>query len=107
MTEHRDQPADGSGRGDRAAVAIRVDRSTIMELDLDEYRLALLWLVDFERDWDAFEMAAKLVVDGAAKAGIAAVRLRPMAEHLPALAKRGVDSLELLAARYWFRQEST
>lgn len=76
------------------------------ELNFDEYRLALMGLVDFAGAWDALEMATTLVVDGPAKAAVVRNRLLPLASHLPALLARGVDSLEMLAARRWFRQGS-
>ncbi len=84
----------------RTAAGIR------FELSFDEYRLALLGLVDFASAWDALEIATTLVVDGPAKATIIRNALFPIASHLPALLSRGVDSLELLAARNWFRHES-
>jgi hypothetical protein len=86
-------------------VTIRTAEGRRIELTLPEYRLALLWLVDFAANWEALEYATTLVPDGPAKLALIRERLRPVAAHLPALASRGVDSLEMLAARFWFRQE--
>ncbi len=67
--------------------------------------MALLWLVDFAGQWEPLETATGLVVDGGAKVALIRDHLRPAEPHLPTLASRGVDALEMLAARYWFRQE--
>jgi hypothetical protein len=77
--------------------------SLTAKLTADEYRLALLGLVDFEGAWDALELAATFVVDGAAKQALVRDRLRPLADALSPLALQ-VDPLAMLAARYWFRQ---
>ncbi len=87
------------------AVTIRTPAGTRIDLSLAEYRLALLWLVDYAGQWEPLEMATTLVVDGPAKAALVREHLRPAALHLPALTSRGVDALEMLAARFWFRQE--
>jgi hypothetical protein len=94
------KPASAGG----AAITVRTAAGIRFELTLDEYRLALLGLVDFDSAWDALELATTLVADGPAKAAILRDRLLPIASHLPALLVRGVDSLELLAARRWFRE---
>jgi hypothetical protein len=72
-------------------------------LSPDEYRLALLWLIDFEAAWEGLEAATAFVADGAAKRVLIQQRLRPLADDLPPLGQH-VDSLALLAARHWFRQ---
>jgi hypothetical protein len=72
-------------------------------LSPDEYRLALLWLVDFEAAWEGLEAATAFVTDGAAKLALIQQRLRPLADDLAPLGQH-VDSLTLLAARHWFRQ---
>ena len=72
-------------------------------LSPDEYRLALLWLIDFEAAWEGLETATAFVTDGAAKLALIQQRLRPLADDLSSLGQR-VDSLALLAARHWFRQ---
>jgi hypothetical protein len=87
------------------AVTIRTPSGPRVELSLAEYRMALLWLVDFAGQWEPLETATSLVVDSATKAVLIRDHLRPAAQHLPTLASRGVDALEMLAARYWFRQE--
>ena len=75
-------------------------------LSPDEYRLALLWLIDFEAAWDGLEAATAFVVDGEAKLALIRRRLRPLAGDLTLLSQR-VDTLALLAARHWFRQGMT
>ncbi len=87
-------------------VSIRAPGGKKIDLDLNEYRLALLLLVDFGGDWDAMRLAATLVTDGPAKMAVAHERLEPITGHLHTLLARGVDSLELLAARFWFREET-
>jgi hypothetical protein len=72
-------------------------------LTLNEYRLALIGLVDFEGDWAALATAATLVADAEAKSALVHHHLMPVAEHLSALLERDVDGLELLAVRHWFR----
>jgi hypothetical protein len=72
-------------------------------LSPDEYRLALLWLIDFESSWEGLEAATLFVADGQAKLALIRQRLRPLAHDLAPLGTR-VDSLALLAARHWFRQ---
>jgi hypothetical protein len=74
-----------------------------LSLTLNEYRLALIGLVDFGGDWSALETAAAFVVDGPPKGLLVRDRLMPNAGQLGGLLSRGVDSLELLAARHWFR----
>ncbi len=95
----------GSGHNG-PAVVIRSRSGERIELTLPEYRLALLWLVDFEQHWEGLERAAEFVPDGPAKLALVRGHLREVSDQLPALASRGIDSLELLAARLWFRQES-
>jgi hypothetical protein len=77
-----------------------------MTLSLDEYRLALLGLVDFEGDWPALETATMFVTDGSAKATLVRERLLPLADSLSLLVYRGVDTFELLVARHWFRHKA-
>ena len=72
-------------------------------LSPDEYRLALLWLIDFEAAWEGLETATPFVVDGQAKLALIRQRVRPLADDLAPLGEH-VDSLALLAARHWFRQ---
>jgi hypothetical protein len=84
-------------------VTIRPNGAPVFTLTLNEYRLALLGLVDFAGDWDALETATTFVVDGAKKAALVRDHLRPQAAHLDVLLARGLDGLELLAARHWFR----
>jgi hypothetical protein len=72
-------------------------------LSADEYRLALLGLVDFEGQWEALATAAAFVVDGSRKAALVQERLAPIASHLPALLKRKVDAFEMIGLRHWFR----
>ncbi len=98
-------PSSASGAGPGPAIVIRTPAGVRFELNPYEYRLALLGLVDFGGAWEVLEQAAGFVVDGPAKAAIVRDRLRPLGSHLPALLARGVDSIELLAARFWFRQE--
>lgn len=73
-----------------------------VSLTADERRLALLWLVDFERSWDALELATTFVVDGPAKLALIQDRLGPLGDMLAPLAQR-VDALEMLVVRHWFR----
>ena len=75
----------------------------VVTLSPDEYRLALLWLIDFEAAWEGLETAALFVADGQAKLALIRQRVRPLANDLTPLGER-VDSLALLAARHWFRQ---
>ncbi len=72
-------------------------------LSPDEYRLALLWLIDFEAAWEGLEAATAFVTDGEAKLTLIRERLRPLADDLSPLGQH-VDSLAMLAARHWFRQ---
>ena len=74
-----------------------------MTLSPDEYRLALLWLIDFEAAWEGLEAATLFVADGPAKLALIRQRVRPLADDLALLGEH-VDSLALLAARHWFRQ---
>jgi hypothetical protein len=103
MNSEHEPRSPESGHG--PAIVIRTPAGVRFELNLYEYRLALLGLVDFAGAWDVLEQAASFVVDGPAKAMIVRDHLRPLGSHLPALLARGVDSVELLAARFWFRQE--
>ena len=91
---------------DIPVVNIRIPSGHSITLSLDEFWLALLGLVDFEGDWDALRTAAGLVTDGETKAAIISQRLLPVAEYLPGLLQRGVDSFELLTARHWFRHRT-
>jgi hypothetical protein len=84
-------------------VTIRTPDGTDIGLSLNEYRLAMIGLVDFDGDWAALQTAAAFVVDGEGKKTLIRERLLPLSAHLQALLARGVDSLELLAARHWFR----
>ena len=74
-------------------------------LSPDEYRLALLWLFDFEAAWDGLEAATMFVTAGEAKLALIHQRVRPLAADLAPLGER-VDALALLAARHWFRYGS-
>jgi hypothetical protein len=71
-------------------------------LSPDEYRLALLWLIDFEAAWEGLEAATAFVADGEAKLALIRQRVRPLADDLSPLGEH-VDSLAMLAARHWFR----
>ena len=71
-------------------------------LSPDEYRLALLWLIDFEAAWEGLETATMFVADGQAKLALIRQRVRPLADDLTPLGAR-VDAMALLAARHWFR----
>jgi len=71
-------------------------------LSLDETRLALLGMVDFEGDWEAMEAATTLVVDGPAKASLIRDRLAPAAAGFTGHFAADVNVLDLLAARHWF-----
>ena len=71
-------------------------------LSPDEYRLALLWLIDFEAAWEGLEAATMFVADGQAKLALIRQRVRPLADDLVPLGAR-VDAMALLAARHWFR----
>ena len=75
-------------------------------LSPDEYRLALLGLVDFEGGWAIMQMAAEMVVDGEAKAALIRERLVPVADALPGLLAEGVDVFQLWAARHWFDSQT-
>ena len=75
-------------------------------LSPDEYRLALVGLVDFEGSWDALQTATHLVVDGQAKAALIRERLIPVADALPGLLAEGVDVFQLWAARHWFDSQT-
>jgi len=78
-------------------------RAVVRALTPSEYRLALLGLVDFAGEWSALETATTFVVDGPAKRAVIRERLLPAAAELNVLLTRDVDAIELLAARYWFR----
>lgn len=99
--KHTERPAHGNS----TVLTLRTAAGDRLELTLNQYRLALLGLVDFEADWEALETAAGFVSDGAAKAAIVREQLRPVAGELHALTARGVDAMEVLAARIWFRGE--
>jgi hypothetical protein len=87
---------------DHPGAVLTTPSGLTISLSRDEAQLALLGLVDFEGHWDALQAATAFVVDGPAKAAIIRERLC----HLPALLGFGVDSLEMLAARHWFRARS-
>lgn len=91
---------------DLSGAVLTTPSGLTISLSGDEAQLTLLGLVDFEGRWDALQAATAFVVDGPAKAAIIPERLLPLAGHLPALLERGVDSLEMLAARHWFRARS-
>jgi hypothetical protein len=74
-------------------------------LSPDEYRLALLGLVDFEGDWDTLHVATTLVADGEAKATLLREKLAPVADALPAMLADGVDIFQLWTARQWFASQ--
>ncbi len=84
-------------------VTIRRPGEPSFTLTLNEYRLAMLGLVDFAGEWEALELATTFVASGAEKGALVRERLRPLAVYLDVLLARGVDGLELLAARHWFR----
>ena len=71
-------------------------------LSPEEYRLALLWLIDFEAAWEGLETATLFVADGQAKLALIRQRVRPLADDLAPLGEH-VDAMALLAARRWFR----
>jgi hypothetical protein len=71
-------------------------------LSPDEYRLALLGLIDFEGAWEGLETATIFVPDGQAKLALIRQRVRLLADDLTPLGEH-VDALTLLAARHWFR----
>lgn len=89
---------------DLIAVHIHTPSGLTIPLSFDEYRLALLGLVDFEGQWQALEAAAQFVTDGRNKAALIRERLLPIAGYLPVLVERDLDAAELLAVRFWFRQ---
>ncbi len=99
MPEGNKQPLDPN----EPVVKIRKPGEPGLTLSLNEYRLALIGLVDYDGQWPSLELATGFVVDGAAKADLLHGRLLPNASRLDALLARGVDGLELLAARQWFR----
>jgi hypothetical protein len=76
------------------------------ELTNAEFRLALIGLVDFDANWPALVLAAAYVPGGEHKAEIVNSRLLPLSDSLPSILERGVDSVELVAARFWFRHEA-
>jgi len=84
-------------------ITFRAPSGLAVALSPDEYRLALLWLIDFEAAWEGLEAATAFVTDGEAKLALIRQRLRPLADDLSPLGQH-VDSLALLAARHWFRQ---
>jgi hypothetical protein len=71
-------------------------------LSTDAYRLALLWLIDFEGAWEGLEAGTMFVADGPAKLALIRQRVRPLADDLASLGEH-VDSIAMLAARHWFR----
>ena len=81
-----------------------------LALSADETQLALLWLADFgggpgeaaAAAWAGLAAATEFVTDGAAKLALIETRVRPLAQHLPPLAQQAT-ALDLLTARYWFR----
>jgi hypothetical protein len=81
---------------------LRTPSGLALALSPDESRLALLGVVDFEGDWEAFEAATSLVVDGPAKASLIRARLAPAAAQFSDRVAADVNVLELLAARHWF-----
>jgi hypothetical protein len=74
----------------------------VVTLSPDEFRLALLWLIDFEAAWEGLETATMFVADGQAKLVLIRQRVRPLADNLTPLGEH-VDAIALLAARHWFR----
>jgi hypothetical protein len=82
---------------------LRTPSGLVIGLSQEEARLALLGLVDFEGCWDSLRAATAFIADGAAKDAVIRSRLLPLTDYLPALLDGGIDSLEMLAARYWFR----
>jgi len=86
-----------------AVVTVHTAGGEDLPLTLNEFRLALLCLVDFDGDWEALHVAAAFVVDGEGKRNLMRERLQPNAAALPVLLERGIDSLDVLAARHWFR----
>jgi hypothetical protein len=84
----------------------RMPSGPVLALSPDESRLALLGVVDFEGDWEAFEAATPLVVDGPAKANLIRERLAPVAAQFSDHLAADVNVLELLAARHWFDTQS-
>jgi hypothetical protein len=83
-------------------IAFLAPSGLAVTLSPDEYRLALLWLIDFEGVWEGLETATLFVADGEAKLALIHQRVRPLADDLTPLGER-VDSLTMLAARHWFR----
>ena len=73
-----------------------------VNLSPDAYRLALLWLIDFEGAWEGLETGAQFVTAGQAKLALFRARVRPLGDDLAPLGER-VDAMTLLAARHWFR----
>ena len=84
-------------------IILHAPSGVTVALSPDEYRLVLLWLVDFEGAWEGLELATGFVVDGEAKLALIRERLRSLAAAL-SLPDGQIDALEMLAARYWFRQ---
>ena len=74
-------------------------------LSPDEYRLAILGLIDFEGRWDAMQVATTLVVDGETKGALLRERIAPVADLLPALVADGIEVLALWTARHWFANQ--
>jgi len=103
MPTNVDQAPENRPHDDDPAVTIHNAEGQPLPLTLNEFRLALLGLVDFEGDWEAMQEATRFVVDGTGKRALIEKRLLPVATALPSLLSRGIDSLEVLAARHWFR----
>lgn len=83
---------------------VRLPSGVAVALSPAEQRLALLGLVDYEAAWDGLIRATDFVADGAAKRKIIENRILSLADALTSLTER-LDSLDLLAARHWFRYE--
>ena len=89
-----------------SAINFQTPSGLSVTLSPDEYRLALLWLVDFEGAWEGLEAAIAFVVDGEAKLALIRRRLQPLTDDLASLGQH-VEPLAMLAARHWFRQGMT
>jgi hypothetical protein len=86
----------------KPAQTFETESKLTVVLTPDEYRLALLGLVDFEGHWEILEAATALVVDGPAKAALLRARLIPLADRLPGLLDKEIDVVRLWTARHWF-----
>ena len=90
-----------------SAINFQTPSGLSVTLSPDEYRLALLWLVDFEGAWEGLEAATAFVIDGEAKlALIRRLYVQPLTDDLASLGQH-VEPLAMLAARHWFRQGMT